>query len=1052
MRKIYVPLRTARVLLSAVLTGIMLFTTSVGFGQTVTTDKTDYFPGDVVFITGSGWLAGETVLLVIDHQIYDHPNDTLYAVADDIGDIDNHEFQIEEWDLGEAFLLTAKGLSSLLEATTTFTDGQTDIYDMDFTAAAPYTYDHETGGGAFNDRTVGKYDDIVESLEGGDFKCGDVVTYLMHIVTDPLEDAEYATETIELDFSFLATTTGQPGIGHEYIKGVAINYNTDFVGTANDGDPDTGISDNHDSEAELMTDPYLLSADGNNLLATIQIDSLNPGEEVVLRIDVVIECVPGSDPTGNLQATLDAAHVIWGIDFNGVEYDLDNAIPGSGAQTVPFKSIGDIIQYAKIIVVKDAVPDNAQDFRFSFTNGVTESFSLDDDADATLSNTKEFVGLLPGTYVVEEIDKALQLPPLDWGLTNITYEGYNIHTGPITPDVTTAVDVGTATINIDWDQVITVTFTNESKASCVPPPCDITGNDPVCPGATETYSYPFAVDGLLFSWSISGAATISGDTDGPSVVVVADKVCDQTFTLTVRVTRDDDPTCFTDCSLTVTIEDHTPPVVTPPTDDLTMKCFDADLVAAWAAGASANDLCDGAVDVDFSYIPPTSNCNQEIIVSFYAEDFCTNGALATKSFIVNDDEPPVLTGCPDGVTVECDNIPNPANVTATDNCDADVTLTFTEARTEGDCGLILIERTWTATDACGNVASCTQLIKVEDTTPPVIVCPPDVTVECDESTDPDNTGYATATDNCDNQVVITWADDEAIGSCGLTSIERTWTATDCDGNAASCIQIITVVDTKPPVIKCPADATVECDVDNSPTATGYATATDNCDNDVEITWADVTTDGDCGLALIERTWTAKDCDGNISTCVQTIKVVDTTPPVILCPKDATVECDESTDPSATGFATATDNCDNEVEVAYSDEIAAGDCPQESVITRTWTATDCHGNSVSCDQIITVRDNVPPSISCPADVVFDCKMGDPGTATVSDNCDENPALSYSDVGSLDDCGYGTITRTWRATDCAGNFATCVQTITVRDNVPPSISCPADVVFDCKMGDP
>jgi hypothetical protein len=38
-------------------------------------------------------------------------------------------------------------------------------------AAAPLCYNHQTGGGAINDQTVGRAFDVVSSLEGGDFKC-----------------------------------------------------------------------------------------------------------------------------------------------------------------------------------------------------------------------------------------------------------------------------------------------------------------------------------------------------------------------------------------------------------------------------------------------------------------------------------------------------------------------------------------------------------------------------------------------------------------------------------------------------------------------------------------------------------------------------------------------------------------------------------------------------------------------------------------------------------------------------------------------------------------
>jgi hypothetical protein len=43
----------------------------------------------------------------------------------------------------------------------------------------------------------------------------------------------------------------------------------------------------------------------------------------------------------------------------------------------------------------------------------------------------------------------------------------------------------------------------------------------------------------------------------------------------------------------------------------------------------------------------------------------------------------------------------------------------------------IISRTWTATDACGNAATCTQVITQRDTTAPSITCPPNVTVNAD---------------------------------------------------------------------------------------------------------------------------------------------------------------------------------------------------------------------------------------------------------------------------------------------------------------------------------
>ena len=124
----------------------------------------------------------------------------------------------------------------------------------------------------------------------------------------------------------------------------------------------------------------------------------------------------------------------------------------------------------------------------------------------------------------------------------------------------------------------------------------------------------------------------------------------------------------------------------------------------------------------------------------------------------------------------------------------------------------MIYRVWTATDACGNNTSCTQLIEIFDTqAPDWTYCPADLTVECNESTDPENTGgYASATDAC-SDVTVSYADVTAEGDCDNEyTIERTWTAVDDCGNNTSKAQIIEVLDTTPPVITCPGDVTVEC--------------------------------------------------------------------------------------------------------------------------------------------------------------------------------------------------------------------------------------------------
>jgi len=181
---------------------------------------------------------------------------------------------------------------------------------------------------------------------------------------------------------------------------------------------------------------------------------------------------------------------------------------------------------------------------------------------------------------------------------------------------------------------------------------------------------------------------------------------------------------------------------------------------------------------------------------------------------------------------------------------------------------------------------------------------------------------------------------------------------------------------------------------------------------------------------------ARDASGNFGPHSDFIEVISQEPeePVITCPGDTTIECTASADPAVTGYATATDNIDAEPVISYSDEIINGDCPQEQIINRTWTATDSDENSSSCLQVITISDTTAPTIVCPPDTIVNfgesIEPDNTGTATGEDNCDENPVISYVDL--LVD---NTITRTWIATDGCGNSAQCDQEIEIKKHAGP-----------------
>jgi hypothetical protein len=92
--------------------------------STVKTDQSDYAPGSIVTITGSGWQPGETVTLtLVESPLIDtHPPMT--TVADANGNIFNNQFSPDVHDLNIRFSLTAVGSQSGLQAQNMFSDSQ----------------------------------------------------------------------------------------------------------------------------------------------------------------------------------------------------------------------------------------------------------------------------------------------------------------------------------------------------------------------------------------------------------------------------------------------------------------------------------------------------------------------------------------------------------------------------------------------------------------------------------------------------------------------------------------------------------------------------------------------------------------------------------------------------------------------------------------------------------------------------------------------------------------------------------------------------------------
>jgi hypothetical protein len=398
----------------------------------VSTDKLDYAPGETAILTITGVTQGGSVTVEIaddptdpgddgDADVYD----PFVVVDGGTGDLDGikNGTIVTSWTvpLTDAINATlnltatdwggdgALGGTDDRTATTSFTD-TANHYSLDFVAARPDTYDHATGGGQYGD---GSNTFVVESLEGGDFVCGDFVTFFIKVERKNSSGSSGA-ETIDLNLNFLADATGAPGIGFDDIVFVGVNAG-DSGNVGDNGSTATLISETP------PTNPFTNSA--TDLLGTVRVTDLEKGETVIVRVDVRIGCDtdPNTTPTGNLQASITSGTVV---------SPATDTIP-VGNQTVPLKNVDDVVLPGSITGIKleDKDGDGTKDAEDTTPiSGITINLYKDLNGDGVLQDderdgvidgdvqdspfkttttaadgTWSFTNLDPGKYIVEEV-------------------------------------------------------------------------------------------------------------------------------------------------------------------------------------------------------------------------------------------------------------------------------------------------------------------------------------------------------------------------------------------------------------------------------------------------------------------------------------------------------------------------------------------------------------------------------------------------------------------------------------------------------------------------
>ncbi|MEO0777108.1 MAG: gliding motility-associated C-terminal domain-containing protein [Bacteroidota bacterium] len=581
---------------------------------------------------------------------------------------------------------------------------------------------------------------------------------------------------------------------------------------------------------------------------------------------------------------------------------------------------------------------------------------------------------------------------------------------------------------------------------------------------------------------------------------------------------------------TYVVTDNSPPVFVTAPMAATANCNDATaqtVLNDWIdvfADAVVSDACGTASFVDFDFQTSEGEmgnniafgttgdypqlladiCDWSVVVTFRAQDACGLQNEASATFSIFDNTPPTISGVPADLIVDCQNIPAPASPLVNDDCDPNVGLSFSADTSLGTCPVLLvITRTWTATDACNNSSTATQVIRVEDNDDPILLgVPADTAVTCAGVPAPAN---VTVDDACDPNPTLSFSETDTRpndGSCAdyNYTITRVWTATDGCGRSVSQSQQLVVTDTEAPTFVGPPDVTLLCGQATDPTMTGQLTnVVDDCDPAPAVAFNDVISGGNCANTfVITRVWTVQDACGNTAVDYeQRITVTDEVAPQITNPaQDASGPC---TDPMAAevafenwllnrGGALATDNCTATTDLIWFAAVPGSYDPADlSTFPGTAPGTldtsacptpvlgllrsetidfvvyDECGNVALTSATFSVRDDTPPVFdNCPMDQTIVATAGncevdfDLLPPSITENCVRTGLVVEFSLNGTNRIAWdplNTITvplstganeLTYFATDCAGNTTTCTYTVTIEDQEAPEISCPSDTI--------
>ncbi len=372
-------------------------------------------------------------------------------------------------------------------------------------------------------------------------------------------------------------------------------------------------------------------------------------------------------------------------------------------------------------------------------------------------------------------------------------------------------------------------------------------------------------------------------------------------------------------------------------------------------------------------------------------------------------------------------------------------------------------------------SSCWSTLTVIDNSPPKILNCIDHNVYCNINIPIEEIGNPTFEDNCGFEISNYFIDEIIDQPCNpsiVKIIKRTWYAANVHGTqAVPCTQHIYFEPISIGEIILPEDILItDCESPNTlPSVTGFpnfeSRPIENLTCQFEIDYSDQLAPLCGNTYKIFRTWSIYDwCMTTETIHNQTIEIIDTIPPLILCNGDTLKyfvnsqhEC--FADVSLIELE-VTDNC-SDFDILYDWEYLNNTTQVPlGIFPITANAIDDCNNQSTCDFYIQVLDQQTPTAICESNLIVSLNANGSYlleatflNTSSTDNCEIADYLvsngaEFSEAIELN-CEQldTTVTVSLMVVDESGNASTCSAEIMVIDTVVPEITCPADVTIKC-----